>query len=79
MPRRCARKMERACCTLGKYLPVVFVYCLTTWAVWVVVVIGRVTPPGGWIGKDRRRTGTRTRTTTAPTTTTPTRRTTGVG
>ncbi|KAM4066483.1 DHHC palmitoyltransferase domain-containing protein [Hirsutella rhossiliensis] len=50
MPRRCTRKMERACCTLGKYLPVVFVYGLTTWAVWVVVVIGKVTSQSSWIG-----------------------------
>ncbi|KAF4506744.1 hypothetical protein G6O67_006798 [Ophiocordyceps sinensis] len=50
MPRRCVRKMERACCTLGKYLPIVFVYGLTTWAVWVVVVVGKVTPQSSWIG-----------------------------
>ncbi|KND91962.1 Palmitoyltransferase PFA3 [Tolypocladium ophioglossoides CBS 100239] len=50
MARRCARKMERACCTFATYLPLVFVYGLTTWAVWVLVTIGTVTPGSSWMG-----------------------------
>ncbi|KJZ80428.1 Palmitoyltransferase PFA3 [Hirsutella minnesotensis 3608] len=50
MPRRWARRMERACCTLGTYVPVLFVYGLTSWAVWVIVVIGNVTQRSRWIG-----------------------------
>lgn len=37
---RWARKMERYCCKCITYFPLVFVYGLTTWAVWVVVGIG---------------------------------------
>ncbi|PNY26155.1 Palmitoyltransferase [Tolypocladium capitatum] len=50
MARRCARKMERACCTFATYLPLAFVYGLTTWAAWVLVIIGTATPWSSWIG-----------------------------
>ncbi|OAQ88119.1 palmitoyltransferase PFA3 [Purpureocillium lilacinum] len=42
MSRRCARKLERACCSFATYIPLIFVYGLTTWAVWVVINIGLV-------------------------------------
>ncbi|KAL2438363.1 Palmitoyltransferase pfa3 [Exophiala dermatitidis] len=38
--RSCARKCERACCTVATYFPLAFVYGLSTWAVWVVGSIG---------------------------------------
>ncbi|PFH61393.1 hypothetical protein XA68_17505 [Ophiocordyceps unilateralis] len=50
MPRRWARRLERACCTLGTYVPVAFVYGLTTWAIWVVIVIGGAIPESRWRG-----------------------------
>lgn len=37
---RWARRAERCCCTFATYLPLSFVYGLTTWAVWVDVNIG---------------------------------------
>ncbi|KAL1835911.1 hypothetical protein VTJ49DRAFT_5895 [Mycothermus thermophilus] len=37
--RRCARRLERACCTCAKYIPLVFVYGLTTWACYVLVTL----------------------------------------
>ncbi|KAM5344839.1 hypothetical protein ACJ41O_010701 [Fusarium nematophilum] len=48
--RRWARKMERACCAFATYIPLVFVYGLTTWAVWVVVNIGSASTKSSWIG-----------------------------
>ncbi|CAM1507930.1 Fc.00g047780.m01.CDS01 [Cosmosporella sp. VM-42] len=48
--RRWARKMERACCAFATYIPLVFVYAITTWAVWVVVNIGSVSIKSSWIG-----------------------------
>ncbi|KAI1102384.1 palmitoyltransferase PFA3 [Jackrogersella minutella] len=51
MARRWARRMERYCCNCLTYFPLVFVYSITTWAVWVVVSIGSsVTPKPAWIG-----------------------------
>ncbi|KHN95627.1 palmitoyltransferase PFA3 [Metarhizium album ARSEF 1941] len=50
MPRRCARTIVRACCVTATYIPLMFVYGLTTWAVWVVVEIGSVAPEGSWLG-----------------------------
>ncbi|KAH6893096.1 DHHC palmitoyltransferase-domain-containing protein [Thelonectria olida] len=50
MSRRWARKLERACCTFATYIPLVFVYGITSWAVWVVVSIGSVTTKSRWIG-----------------------------
>ncbi|CAJ0552118.1 Ff.00g060970.m01.CDS01 [Fusarium sp. VM40] len=48
--RRWARKIERGCCTFATYFPLVFVYGLTSWAVWVVVSIGNVSRKSSWIG-----------------------------
>ncbi|KAM6512301.1 palmitoyltransferase for Vac8p [Fusarium solani] len=48
--RRWARKMERACCTFATYFPLVFVYGLTTWAVWVVVNVGSASRKSSWRG-----------------------------
>jgi hypothetical protein len=31
----CIRKFERTCCNIVTYFPLVFVYSLSTWAVWV--------------------------------------------
>ncbi|KAH7165739.1 DHHC palmitoyltransferase-domain-containing protein [Dactylonectria macrodidyma] len=50
MSRRWARKVERACCAFATYIPLVFVYGLTSWAVWVVVSIGSVSTKSAWIG-----------------------------
>ncbi|KAK4156338.1 Palmitoyltransferase pfa3 [Chaetomidium leptoderma] len=37
--RRWARRLERSCCTCVKYFPLLFVYGLTSWAVFVVVTL----------------------------------------
>ncbi|TGJ81145.1 hypothetical protein E0Z10_g7619 [Xylaria hypoxylon] len=54
MARRWARRVERYCCGCLTYFPLVFVYGLTSWAVWVVVSIGSFpTSDGGkpsWTG-----------------------------
>ncbi|KAJ6440018.1 ELL complex subunit Eap30 [Purpureocillium lavendulum] len=50
MSRRCARKLERACCAFATYIPLIFVYGVTTWAVWVVINIGLVSAKSSWIG-----------------------------
>ncbi|KAF7533394.1 hypothetical protein G7Z17_g13521 [Cylindrodendrum hubeiense] len=50
MSRRLGRKLERACCAFATYIPLVFVYGLTSWAVWVVVCIGSVSIKSAWIG-----------------------------
>lgn len=50
MSRRWARKLERACCAFATYIPLVFVYGLTSWAVWVVVSIGSASIKSAWIG-----------------------------
>ncbi|KAK9435551.1 palmitoyltransferase PFA3 [Metarhizium brunneum] len=50
MPRRCARTIERACCAIATYIPLIFVYGLTTWAIWMVIEIGSVAPKGSWLG-----------------------------
>jgi ribosomal protein L40E len=50
MARRWARKFERACCTFARYLPLVFVYSLTSWAVWVIVKIGQDSKRSFWVG-----------------------------
>ena len=36
----CARAWERYCCTVLQYFPLVFVYGLTSWAIWVAVNVG---------------------------------------
>lgn len=38
--KSCARKCERACCSVATYFPLVFVYGLSTWALWVEAGIG---------------------------------------
>lgn len=38
--KSCARRCERACCTLATYFPLAFIYSITTWAVWVDAGIG---------------------------------------
>ena len=50
MIRRYTRKLERACCVTAKYTPLIFVYGLTTWGVWVVVKIGAYGTSSHWIG-----------------------------
>ncbi|KAF4462934.1 palmitoyltransferase PFA3 [Fusarium albosuccineum] len=48
--RRWARKIERGCCSFATYIPLGFVYGLTTWAVWVVVNVGSASTKSSWIG-----------------------------
>ncbi|KAG6041594.1 hypothetical protein E4U41_003331 [Claviceps citrina] len=50
MARRWLRTLERSCCTIAMYMPLMFVYALTTWAVWVVVEIGMQAPKRSWLG-----------------------------
>lgn len=50
MSRRLARRLERLCCYGITYFPLVFVYGLTTWAVYVVSHIGFAPTKSGWIG-----------------------------
>lgn len=38
--RRCARRLERCCCTGVTYFPLAFVYGLATWSTWVVCQLG---------------------------------------
>ncbi|KKA26610.1 hypothetical protein TD95_003427 [Thielaviopsis punctulata] len=49
-PRRWARRLERTCCGCITCLPLVFVYSLTSWGVWVVLSIGSNPPPNSWMG-----------------------------
>lgn len=48
-PKGWARKCERGCCSVVTHLPLVFVYGLTSWAVWVQVGIG-FSPKATWTG-----------------------------
>ncbi|KAK8047055.1 palmitoyltransferase for Vac8p [Apiospora saccharicola] len=52
MARRWARRVERYCCSCITYFPLAFVYGVTTWAIWVVVSIGRSTSKSStaWTG-----------------------------
>jgi hypothetical protein len=50
MPRRWARKCERYCCIGATYFPLVFVYSITSWAVWVEATIGFLPAHTPWIG-----------------------------
>ncbi|KAG6006563.1 hypothetical protein E4U21_006861 [Claviceps maximensis] len=50
MSRRCLRTAERTCCVVATYTPLIFVYGLTTWAVWVLVEIGKIAPKRSWLG-----------------------------
>ncbi|KAF4120687.1 palmitoyltransferase ZDHHC2/15/20 [Geosmithia morbida] len=50
--RRCARRMERVCCTTAKYMPLGFVYGLTSWGMWVVAKVGLAgSAKQPWLGK----------------------------
>lgn len=40
MAKKWARTCERYCCLGATYFPLVFVYSITTWAVWVEATIG---------------------------------------
>lgn len=51
MVRRWARKCERVCCTCATYIPLVFVYSLTSWALWVVINVGSANTKSIWIGR----------------------------
>ena len=51
MARRWARRVERCCCSFATYLPLVFVYGITTWAMWVMAIIGSVSTKSRWLGK----------------------------
>ncbi|THV53571.1 hypothetical protein BGAL_0047g00230 [Botrytis galanthina] len=53
MSRKWARKCERYCCIGATYFPLVFVYSITTWAVWVETTIGFLADGSRthWIGK----------------------------
>ncbi|ORY13160.1 DHHC palmitoyltransferase-domain-containing protein [Clohesyomyces aquaticus] len=47
-----ARKIERSCCNIITYFPLLFVYGLTSWAVWVEAGIGFAPPiKNAWTGK----------------------------
>ncbi|OAL48897.1 palmitoyltransferas-like protein PFA3 [Pyrenochaeta sp. DS3sAY3a] len=46
-----ARKVERYCCAAVTYFPLLFVYGLTSWAVWVEAGIGLVPSKNVWTGK----------------------------
>lgn len=50
MARRWARKFERACCTCATYVPLAFVYSLTSWAVWVVINVGAASTKSVFVG-----------------------------
>ncbi|KAF2729372.1 zf-DHHC-domain-containing protein [Polyplosphaeria fusca] len=46
-----ARKVERTCCNIITYFPLLFVYGLTSWAVWVEAGIGFTPSKSAWTGK----------------------------
>jgi hypothetical protein len=48
--RSWARKVERYCCTAVTYFPLLFVYGLTSWAVWVEAGIGFAPSKSAWTG-----------------------------
>lgn len=50
MSRRLARRVERACCNFVTYLPLIFVYGVTSWAAWVMISIGVNPPKDSWLG-----------------------------
>ncbi|KAL1882990.1 hypothetical protein VTK73DRAFT_512 [Phialemonium thermophilum] len=50
MSRRWARRIERYCCTCATYLPLAFVYSLTTWAAYVAVKISTAPSKVEWLG-----------------------------
>lgn len=51
MAHRWARRIERCCCACATLFPLVFVYGLTSWAVYVLVHIGMTTSRSSWIGE----------------------------
>lgn len=51
-PRAWALRCERLCCAAASCFPLVFVYGLTTWAVYVEVSIGLKEHQSRWIGMD---------------------------
>ncbi|KAH7342336.1 DHHC palmitoyltransferase-domain-containing protein [Rhexocercosporidium sp. MPI-PUGE-AT-0058] len=50
MSRKWARKCERYCCIGATYFPLLFVYSLTSWAVWVEATIGFLQAKTTWTG-----------------------------
>lgn len=48
--KSCARKCERYCINTVTYIPVVVIYALTTWAVWVQASIGFLPDGRTWTG-----------------------------
>ncbi|EAQ90645.1 hypothetical protein CHGG_02580 [Chaetomium globosum CBS 148.51] len=48
--RRWARRLERSCCTCAKYFPLVFVYGLTTWAAYVLIMLCSNPSKVTWLG-----------------------------
>ncbi|POS85662.1 hypothetical protein EPUL_002372 [Erysiphe pulchra] len=50
MSPKLARKCERCCCLVATYLPLFFVYSLTTWALWVLTTIGFLSTKTSWVG-----------------------------
>ncbi|KAK4448206.1 Palmitoyltransferase PFA3 [Podospora aff. communis PSN243] len=48
MARRWARKIERTCCACATYFPLIFVYGLTTWAVFVTVSLSSLSQSKVW-------------------------------
>ncbi|KLU84827.1 palmitoyltransferase PFA3 [Magnaporthiopsis poae ATCC 64411] len=50
MSRRLARRIERCCCACVGLSPLLFVYGITTWAVWVIVNIGATKTKSTWLG-----------------------------
>lgn len=54
--RSFARRCERSCWTFITYIPLAFVYGLTTWAVWVQAKIGFQTSGSTWTGRKTIRT-----------------------
>ena len=49
--RRWARRLERSCCTCAKYFPLVFVYGLTTWAAYVLIMLCSKPSKVTWLGE----------------------------
>ncbi|KAH8696728.1 DHHC zinc finger membrane protein [Talaromyces proteolyticus] len=49
-PRTWARKIERLCVVFFGYVPLAFVYGLSTWAVWVEAGVGFLPNKSTWIG-----------------------------
>jgi hypothetical protein len=48
MARRWARKIERTCCACATYFPLIFVYGLTSWAVFVTVSLSSLSQSKVW-------------------------------